>query len=239
MSKIRGNAPGSGMKRAKQKADVSLKRKFPHLRRALLAWFDENKRDYPWRRTGNWFHLLMAEMMLRRTRADQALQVYSAFTAKFSRPEEAAGMIPRSLEKMLRPLGLAWRARQIRSTLHYLRDHYGARAPEPEDDLSRIPGVGDYSEAMLRNRLFGEARAAIDVNVARVIRRWQGREAHAESRREADLRALADSFVRAERSWELNLALLDLAALVCKARTPLCAECPLQSRCLRGKSRAH
>ena len=208
-----------------------LARRFTPLRRALLAWFDQNRRDYPWRKTGNWFHLLMAEMMLRRTRADQVVAVYDRFTARFADPASTRKLGTPELETLFRPLGLHWRGRQMATTLAYLRHNFAAHSPLPETDFQKIPGVGDYSEAMLRNRLFDEPRAAVDANVVRVLLRWQGLPVFPEARRDRFVWELADRFVRHKRSQDLNLALLDFGALVCRPVNPRCGICPISRFC--------
>ncbi len=211
-----------------------LPRRFPALRRALLSWFDRNRRDYPWRTTDNWFHLLMAEMMLRRTRADQVVPVYVRFTERYPNPAATAGIETGVLEALFEPLGLRWRGRQMAGTLHYLRHSFAQHEPHPQTDLRAIPGVGDYSEAMLRNRLFGEPRAAVDANVVRIFLRWQGLSPFAEARRDREMWELGNRFVRHERSQDLNLALLDFGSLVCRPVRPRCGECPLARLC-RGR----
>lgn len=211
---------------------------FPVLRRRLLAWFAKNGRSYPWRQTHSWFHLLAAEMMLRRTRADQVLGVYQRFVLRFPDAESTAGASESELDDLLRPLGMLWRQTQMRATLQHVRDHFGARAPRKDDDLEAIPGVGPYSRAMLRSRLFGAREAAVDVNVARLIARLYGLPLHAESRRDRRIIKLADRFVQTRDPFRLNVAMLDLCALVCKARRPLCELCPLQAECVTGQKQA-
>lgn len=206
----------------------------PYLRRRLLAWYAKNRRDYPWRNTSNWFHLLMAEMMLRRTRADQVVAVYEEFTRRYQTPAAAARLKKKALEKMLYPLGLHWRGAQLHETIHYLKDNYSHRAIAQSDDLLKIPGVGDYSNAMLRNRLYGEPRAALDANLVRLFQRWQGLPYCSEGRRDRQLIDLADRFLKSKHTRELNLALIDFSALVCRPRTPQCWECPLRKECATG-----
>lgn len=210
----------------------------PALRRRLLLWFKRNGRDYPWRQTHSWFHLLVAEMMLRRTRADQALSVYQQFVLRFPDADAAVAASSAELDEILRPLGLQWRQTQMRQTLQHVRDHFGARKPQPDDDLEKIPGVGPYSRAMLRSRLFGAREAAVDVNVARLIARLYGLPLHAESRRDRQIIELAHRFVQTKDPFRLNVAMLDLCALVCKARRPLCEQCPLRADCVTGQKQA-
>ncbi len=235
-----GRREDGNKKTSPRNATAAVKRDItPHLRelrRRLLQWFREAGRDYPWRKTGNWFHLLMAEMMLRRTRADQAARVYADFTESFRTPGEALEIPWSRVERMLKPLGLHWRGKQMRETLHYLRDHYGPGGPRRGDDLEAIPGVGPYSGAMIRTRLWNERVAAVDANVARFIARVHGLPHHAESRRDRDILHLADRFVDSKHCQALNLAIIDLSALVCRPRNPKCGECPLQAYCETGKN---
>ena len=218
-------------------ADIpEFRRHLPALRRSLLRWFHIHQRDFPWRRTSNWFHLLLAEMMLRRTRADQVVPVYTEFCKRFTTPREALHADPREFQKILQPLGLTWRSRQLRQTVHYLNDSFATRHPVPDDALEEIPGVGPYSNAVLRNRLFQERVAAVDSNVARLICRLLGRPHHAESRRNREIIALANRFGNSPHSQDLNLAILDLSALICKPRTPVCLQCPLQKLCMTGRA---
>lgn len=170
-------------------------------------------------------------MMLRRTRADQVVPVYRHFTATYDTPAKAARLSEARLEELMQPLGLRWRGRQLYQTIQYLRDAYAKRRPAPADDLRDIPGVGEYSSAMLRNRLFAERVAPIDSNFVRFFYRLLGRPFQADDRRKPELIALANDFVQSKHAADLNLAILDLAALVCRPARPACDECPLAKEC--------
>jgi len=173
----------------------------------------------------------MAEMMLRRTKADQVEPVYRKFTEAFPTAASCAAVPRRSIKKLLAPLGLKWRAAHMLETIDHLRDHYALRAPSQADNLRPIPGVGEYANSMLRNRLFGEPLPALDSNMARLICRVSGLNFGPESRRNRVVKEIAGELVRTARSADLNLAVLDFSALVCKPRSPLCGQCPLVSKC--------
>jgi len=213
---------------------ANLEGTLPMLRRKLLFWFKSNARDYPWRKTTNWFHLLIAEMMLRRTRADQVVPVYRHFVSNYATPKKAARLNKKQTQKIFQPLGLRWRADHIHETIAYVKDNYSRRAPEAEE-LRKIPGVGDYSEAMLRNRLFGERLPAIDSNFVRLFSRLAGKTFRPENRRNRELRELLLKFVDSGHSADLNLAVLDFTAIVCRPVKPNCPSCPLSSLCATGK----
>ena len=208
---------------------------FRTIRPRLLTWFRQHRRDFPWRRTFNWFHLLMAEMMLRRTRADQVLPVYLEFTRRYKTARSAGQADSGELDELFYTLGLHWRSKQLRSTIQYIQDNYNKRQPRTNLDFQRIPGVGDYSSAMIRSRLYGDRAAAIDSNVARFFARVSGLEPHPENRRNPYIIQLADAFVRGKYVRDLNIAIVDFAALVCLPRRPLCQSCPLRSYCATGK----
>ena len=175
--------------------------------------------------------------MLRRTRADQVVPVYKKFTSKYITPDDASKLKKSELENILYPLGLHWRAEQLHDTIHYLKDNFSKRDPSEKDNLKNIPGVGDYAEAMLRNRLFNERTATVDSNVVRVFSRWLDVPLKMDARRDKGLIRLANRFVNSKNSKELNLALLDFSALICRPGKPDCVECILAKECETGRSR--
>ncbi len=206
------------------------RRRLVSLRKALLRFFDGHRRQYPWRSTENWFHLLMAEMMLRRTKADQVLPVYTEFTERYRTAADALAD-GHTVREMLRPLGLEWRNEAIFETLHYLRDNLAVRRLTSDVDLKQIPGVGEYSEGMLRSILFAEKRPAIDANVVRILRRFDDLPERADMRRSPLIRKRAAVLADTKRPAAVNLALIDFGALICKARNPLCTDCPVRRLC--------
>ena len=206
------------------------KRRLAILRRALLQFFEEHHRSYPWRRTKNWFHLLMAEMMLRRTRADQVLPVYKEFTDRYRTAADALAD-GATVREMLRPLGLGLRNEAIFDTLAYLRDNMAVRRLPPEADMIAIPGVGEYSNGMLRSILFTERVPAIDTNVVRILCRFDGLPEKGEMRRSPLVKERAAYLVDTDHPAKVNLSLIDFGALVCTARKPDCEHCPVRRPC--------
>lgn len=173
-------------------------------------------------------------MMLRRTKAQQVLPVYTRFTERFNTPDEASKLTRNELEELLLPLGLRWRGKQLHSTIAYLKDNHALRTIGAADDLREIPGVGEYSDAMIRSLLFSEKIAAIDTNTVRIFSRIAGIPFRPDDRRDPRLIAAANRLVQSRTPARINLALIDLAALVCKPTRPECASCPLQRICKTG-----
>ena len=107
----------------------------------------------------------------------------------------------------------------------------GGVVPRTRRELERLPGIGPYTASAVLAVVYGQAEPLLDVNMARLLGRFLGSSASAESSPGRALHALALRLVRGKRSLDVNWAALDFGALVCRARRPLCPVCPLQDRC--------
>lgn len=202
-------------------------------RKVLLAWWEMNRREYPWRHERTAYRTVVAELMLRRTQADQVVPVFLRFIEEYPNLTAAAAAAPHRIRRLLYPLGLAWR---IESVLAFLREAYlcyGDELPVDAKTLQELPGVGDYVGAAVACFAGGQPVALIDTNVVRVQGRLFGGDTRGEARRRKDVKELAAQAVDPERPAEYHYALLDFAAKVCLARKPLCSICPFarKQRC--------
>lgn len=135
------------------------------------------------------------------------------------------------LQEALRPLGL-WRQKALALLdLANVVEKRGGEMPCSRRDLKRLPGIRPYTASAVLAAVFGLHEPLVDVNMARVLNRFFGTQACASSVRDASLHKLAFHLVRGERCLSVNWAVLDLGALVCRARNPLCQECPLREEC--------
>ncbi len=201
------------------------------LRQDLTRWHRGHERSYPWRRSGiTPWHVLMAEMCLQRTRADQVAPVFEGLIRIAPTPAAMLRSEDRALETM-RSLGLRWRAENIIEVARALvRDHGGA-VPETEALLKALPGVGDYvAQAVL---CFGHGRRAvlIDTNTSRIISRLHRRDTTNRWQLRLDLHRVAG---REGPDASFNYALLDLGALICSSGEPRCEICPIRRHCAVG-----
>jgi DNA (cytosine-5)-methyltransferase 1 len=194
----------------------------------LLAWHRHNSRDYPWRREVDPWHVLMAEVCLHRTRADQVRPVYEALCELAPTPADMVRNARRTRAAM-RSLGLRWRANNLVKIARALvRDHDG-RVPSDSLELRQLPGVGDYVANAVLTFGFGQRTVIVDTNTSRIVGRVRGRE---ETTRRWQLRLdLHELAGRDGPDTAFNYALLDLGALVCRAGTPLCEDCPVGRHC--------
>jgi A/G-specific adenine glycosylase len=203
----------------------------------LLDWWRENQRKFPWRETKNSFHLLISEMMLRRTRADQVVNVYLNFVDKYPDPNVLANADPKDVQKDLYSLGLAWRVPAFQQLAQILTTHYDDAVPDQYEELVQLPGIGDYVASAVCSFAFGQPIAIIDTNTVRVAGRLFDIPTHAESRRRKPIRDLIYALLDHKNPGAYNYALLDLAAKICTPHDPQCVKCPVKALCKTGRKR--
>jgi len=201
----------------------------------LVGWFRDNGRQFPWRvKTLNPWQYLLVEMCLHRTRADQVARVIQEITETGNTPELFVAN-SKTFEPYLSTLGLDWRSANLTTAAEYIICRFNKKVPETWSELISIPGVGDYIASAIQCFVFGQSSVLMDTNTKRIARRVLGAEPHIPSwKLRLHLRKLAGD-EGANADW--NKALLDLGALVCKARKPLCDECPVRRNCSTGLSR--
>lgn len=217
---------------------------------AILSWFKSNGRDFPWRRNKApryRYRQIVSEVLLRRTRAATVDRIYyKFFRDHFPTWKSLAVARQSDLEELLFELGM-WRERA--RTLPLLAKavvEMDYRLPAERSALEKLPGVGLYVASAILLFRHGQSEPLLDRNMSRVLCRFHGLVEPVDLRHDRNLYDLASTFVTSidrSRVIELNWAVLDLAALVCKPRPaiPSCHACPLQSKCkyVRGQAPEH
>jgi len=210
-----------------------LRRKDKFVKR-ILKWFDENKRDFPWRNTKEPYKILVTEQLLRKTTAKQVNDIYEIFYKNFPTPNALARTPKDKIRSLIRPLGLQnQRVKLLRELSVRLVEL--EEVPTDEQGLLSLPGVGQYSADAVRCLAFGEDVPMVDRNVVRVINRFFSilppRENKLNEKNVGITRDFIGRFLPKGSSRAFNLALLDFAAIVCKAKNPKCTHCPLNDLC--------
>ena len=198
-----------------------------NVRDHLLAWHAERGRSYPWRSGAAPWHVLMAEMCLHRTRADQVLPVYRGLVELAPTPADLLVNAAAALDT-LRPLGLRWRAVNIVAVAQALVERFDGAVPASSLELRSLPGVGDYVANAVLCFAFGRRAVLLDTNTERIVSRIRGTSALRRTQMRMDLYDLAG---RPGPDRDFNFALLDLGALVCRAGKPDCGHCPISRAC--------
>ena len=197
----------------------------------IIRWFDKNKRNYPWRETRDPFKVLIAEMMLRRTKADQVKAVYNRLFAEYPDVETMAEAKNEKLEQILYPLGLKWRTPAFGLVAREVKEKYQCKIPEAREELTTLPGVGEYVAGAVLSVAYGKKEWIVDSNIVRLFRRYFGIKTSKEGRRDKHIVEIAKVYASGENPRKANLALLDFAALICLPRNPKCTLCPVSSTC--------
>jgi len=173
----------------------------------------------------------MAELMLRRTRADQVVPVYRSFLSSY--PDIVSLMHAKSehVDGLTASLGLHWRRDAFQLVAKDVMEQYGGKIPDSRVKLLQLSGVGDYVAGAVLSCAYHKKEWIVDTNVVRIFKRFLGIETSKEGRRDRLVIELAKMYADCARPKEANLALLDFAALVCTARKPEHDTCPLLKKC--------
>lgn len=201
----------------------------------LRRWDEHHHRSFPWRETGDAFHILLAELMLRRTQARQVVPVFLEFTRRYPDVQTLANAKPAEVAQLLFPLGLSWRVPAFQNLAQVLLECYGGKVPSDYEALLTLPGVGEYVASAVSCFAFGQAIPIIDTNTVRVAGRLFAIPTDAESRRRRPVRRILSALLDREEPAVYHYALLDLAAQICTPAHPHCNVCPLAQCCATGR----
>ncbi|MEE2865952.1 MAG: hypothetical protein VYE69_12035 [Pseudomonadota bacterium] len=208
------------------------KARITRVRKKLIAWFEANGRDFPWRRkSASDYERICVEILLQRTRAETVASIYGAFFEKYPGWHSLADAPIEELENVLRPIGL-WRrrARSI-NALACWADENGGQFPRSEMELLRVPAVGQYVANAIQLFQHGKASPLLDVNMARFLERYLRKRRLADIRHDPWLQEACHWLVDCDDCVSVNWATLDHAAVTCRARSPLCSSCELSTTC--------
>ena len=204
--------------------------------RRLLAWGRENRRKFPWRGETDPFRVLVAEVLLQRSRGTTVAGVYVTLFDRWPEARDLADASEEEIAEVIRPLGLTGRARSLKRMAQQVVEAGGV--PRSVETMLSLSGVGRYSASATAASAFGKEEPAVDGTSARVYRRVFGltapRDAHVDDRL-WDLVAHVTPGRGAIKEW--NWAVLDLASAICLPKVPRCPECPVLEQCSFGSSK--
>jgi len=207
--------------------DLPDKTRIRFLRNKVTKWFEKNGRKYPWRGISDPFRILIAEMMLQRTKADQVKPVYLHFFSIFKSVHEVANSSNEKLEGLLFPLGLKWRIKKFKEVSEVLKNNFKGKVPEDRENMIKLPGVGDYIAGIVLSTAFNKKEWIVDSNVVRVYRKYFGINTSKEGRRDRTIINISKEYASCRNPCKANLGLIDFASIICNPRKPLCSMCPL------------
>lgn len=207
----------------------------------LLAWYDREKRDLPWRRDNHPYRVWVSEIMLQQTRVDTVIPYFERFMARFPTLHVLADAPEEDVLKAWEGLGYYSRARHLHAAAREVCELYGGTVPEEPDLVRRLPGVGPYTAGAILSIAFNRPEPAVDGNVMRVMSRYFLLEDDvAKPATRAKMEGLVRRLIPKGRPGDFNQAIMDLGATVCTPKNPGCLTCPVMAHCagrLAGRER--
>lgn len=195
-------------------------------RQRLLAWYDRNRRDLPWRRDRDPYRVWLSEIMLQQTRVSAVLGHYRRFLRRFPTVQKLASAREPAVLAAWSGLGYYRRARMMHAAAKAIVKQHGGRFPGGVQELRSLPGVGRYTAAAIASIVFDAPAAVVDGNVERVLGRVFGSGLTGEG-----FWQTAQALLSCKRPGDFNQAMMELGATVCLPRQPRCSACPVFGLC--------
>lgn len=197
---------------------------------SLLDWSRNYYRNFPWRKDGATpFEILIAEVLLQKTYSNKVTAVYTKLVTEYNNAFKLAKGDIEVIKTIVSPLGLqSKRAVALKEIGKAIVDRFHGNVPRKLEELLSLPWVGPYTANAVRCFAYGEREPIVDVNITRICTRYFGAKSKKHCR---DIISQLTDLVPREDVKRLNYALLDFAALICKAKRPACDSCPISATC--------
>ena len=204
-------------------------KKIKRFRKALLDWYDKEKRDLPWRRTQNPYFIWVSEIMLQQTRVDTVIPYYERFLETFPTIKDLAEAPEETLLKCWEGLGYYSRVRNMQKAAIQVMEEFGGEFPNTYDGILSLKGIGPYTAGAIASIAFGLAEPAVDGNLMRVISRLfeVNLDIGNPSNRWA-FQEIAEILIDPERPGDFNQALMDLGSDIESPVNPRPEESPVK-----------
>lgn len=208
------------------------------IRNGILEWGNKNLRDFPWRNTHDPYKIIIAEIMLHRTNADQVKTVYEKFLKNFPDFESIVRAGSENIRTEMQSLGLFWRSDLLYRLAEDVMEKYDGTLPLEKKKLMELPGVGHYIASAILCFGYDRPEPLLDTNTVRVIGRIFGIKITDSSRRSKKFYKIMQDIVLCEEPRRLSLSMIDFAALVCTYKDPEHDICPVGNFCCFYKNEA-
>lgn len=201
--------------------------------RALLVWYNEHKRDLPWRQTKDPYMIWISEIILQQTRVAQGLEYFLRFTRRFPDVASLAAAEEDEVLKYWQGLGYYSRARNLHAAAKSIMERYGGVFPREYKEVLSLKGVGEYTAAAIVSFVWNQPYPVVDGNVFRVLSRLYALETPIDSTKgKKEFVALAGLLIDPAHAGLHNQAIMELGALQCIPQNPDCENCPLVTQCM-------
>ncbi len=204
----------------------------------ILHWYDNNKRNLPWRKKVSQkqkeYNTLISEFMLQQTQVKTVIPYFNNFLKKIPNFDTLSKINDAELLKLWEGLGYYSRARNLKKTANQVMKEFNGRLPSTIEELKTLPGVGDYTSKAILSIAFNKKIIPLDGNVERILKRTLYLKKEKQLSKDF-LNSKTDFFCLSDRASDYSQAIMEIGALVCKPKNPLCLICPIKKNCLAYK----
>lgn len=205
---------------------------FIDIQKSLASWYEQNKRELPWRANQDPYSIWLSEIILQQTRIDQGTAYYLKFIDRFPRIEDLAEAEEDEVLKLWQGLGYYSRARNLLYTAKTIQREFNGVFPKNYEEIKNLKGIGPYTASAIASIAFNQPVAAVDGNVSRVISRLFGiHDPINKPRGFKQIQAIADELLDKSNPGQHNQAMMEFGALQCTPKSPACGECILSVHC--------
>jgi len=198
-------------------------------RQKLLSWYDENKRDLPWRRSKNPYHIWVSEIMLQQTRVDTVIPYYERFLDWFPTVESLADAPEERLLKAWEGLGYYSRVRNMQKAAQQIMNEFEGKFPSTYEGISSLKGIGPYTAGAISSIAFNLPQPAVDGNVMRVLARlFEVNHDIGNPSNRKIFQAMMEVLIDPDRPGDFNQALMDLGSDIEAPVNPRPEESPVK-----------
>ena len=198
--------------------------------RLITDWFKKNKRDLPWRKSDAW-GVLVSEIMLQQTPVQRVLPIYNEWMKRWPTPADLAGSTPAEVITAWGRLGYPRRALRLHECAKVITNELDGVIPNDETQLRKLPGIGEYTAAAIVAFAFNDRSLVLDINIRRLFSRlYRGEESPTTAPTKAERLEYAQ-YLPEKNAHIWAAATMELGALICTAKNPLCGRCPVADHC--------
>ncbi len=202
------------------------------IQKKILSWYQANKRELPWRNTRDPYKIWVSEIMLQQTQVNTVFSYYQRFIAAFPTVQRLAGAEIGRVMKLWEGLGYYGRARNLHKAAQEVMTRFGGKIPSDEAGLASLPGIGRYTAGAILSIAFGKPVPVLDGNVVRLLSRiFHLTENVDQTETQKTLWSLSEQIIPKGSIQDFNQGVMELGAIICKPKNPLCTECPLIDVC--------
>lgn len=204
----------------------------------VICWYEQNKRDLPWRNTKDPYKIWLSEIILQQTRVAQGLPYYERFITDFPTVDALALAEQEEVLKLWQGLGYYSRARNLHHAAKQIVKDFGSNFPNKYEDILSLKGIGEYTAAAVSSFAFNLPYAVVDGNVFRLLARYFGIDTAINSTGGKKLFfELANELLDKNRPGDYNQAIMEFGSQKCKPSNPECESCPLQENCVASQQK--